>query len=241
VDDPRVEELYAAPLEEFTARRNELAKAIAAEGDKEAAAAVRKLQKPNATGWALNQLARSESAAVNQLLETAERLRAAQRGESGDLRGLHREVRDQVAKLLAGAQSIVEGAGKHATQTLKNQVTQSLMAAAAEETAGAQLRAGQLTRELEPGGFDRSDDLFVASQPETSSSRHRKEAQERVAVLAKEAEEAQSEAEQLAEEAGRAERSARRARARAEDAAATAEALRARADAAQNALQSEPE
>lgn len=238
IADEQLDALYAGPLEAFTAGRNNVAKELAAAGDKDGAAEVRALQKPNVTAWALNQLARQHAAEVDDLLEIAERLRGAQRGESGDLRALHGEVRDKVAKLLARAQAIVESDNKQATQTLKNRVTQSLMAAASDEAAGALLRAGRLARELEPGGFAPSGDLFVSPPPETKSSQRREEARERAASLLEEAEAARLQAQRLADEAARAERTAARARALAEDAAASAEVLQTRAQAARRASES---
>lgn len=238
-DKQGVDALYAGPLEDFTASRNSAAKELTAAGDKDGAAEVRALQKPNVTAWALNQLARKHAAEVDDLLEIAERLRGVQRGESGDLRALHGQVRDQVAKLLAQAQAIVENDNKQATQTLKNRVTQSLMAAASDEEAGALLRAGRLSRELEPGGFAPSGDLFVSPPTDTKTTHRREEARGRAASLLEEAEVARAEAQRLANEAARAERNAERARARAEDAAASAEALHTRADAARRASESQ--
>jgi hypothetical protein len=171
-DPSTVDDLYAAPLDEFTSRRNALAKETGAAGDKELAAEIKQLTKPSAAAWTLNQLVRSDPAGVDDLLDNADKMRAAQRGEGGDLRALNSQVRAQVAKLLAEAQEITESAGRNATQTLKNLVTQSLMAAAAEEEAGAALRAGRLSRELEPGGFQAADgDLVVAPREPAGAAR----------------------------------------------------------------------
>ncbi len=240
VDDRSIADLYAAPLEEFTARRNAIAREVAAAGEKLDAAELRALPKPNAAAWALNQLARQDPEGIDRLLDTSESLRRAQHEDGGDLRALHAQTRAQVATLVTRAQSIVEANGRKATQALKKQVAQSLMAAAADERAGEQLRAGRLTRELEPGGFEPSgDDLFVPRAPQAPSSPRRQEAEARVTTLAQEAEAASAHAKGLAEEADRAQRVARRARARAEDAAAAAESKRARADAARRALRPE--
>jgi len=50
--EERLDELYALPLDEFTAARNELAKALRAEGKREEADAVKALAKPSVTAWA---------------------------------------------------------------------------------------------------------------------------------------------------------------------------------------------
>jgi hypothetical protein len=235
-DDAAIDDLYAAPLDEFTSRRNALAKELSSAGEKERAAEVKRLGKPSAAAWTLNQLARTDPSGVGELLQTAEKLRAAQRGEGGDLRSLNAEVRSQVTKLLAEAQAITESGGRQATQTLKNLVAQSLMAAAADGDAGDALRAGRLARELQPGGFDAAgSDLFV-SAPRPQRSAHEAEVHDRAIKLAEDADAAEAEAKKLAAEADHAEREARRARTKAEEAALSAHALRAKADAASDAL-----
>ncbi|MEA2507243.1 MAG: hypothetical protein QOH48_1861 [Actinomycetota bacterium] len=235
VDSGRLDALYAAPLEEFTAQRNRVAKELTAGGDKDGAAEVRALQKPNTTAWTLNQLTRSDPDAVDELLATANKLRRVQQGEAGDLRALHAQVRNQVAKLLARAQAVLEEGNKQATQSVKNRLTQSLMAAASDDQAGATLREGRLARELEPGGFAPTGDLFVSFPPESKSSQRADEARERASTLLEEAETARAEAQELEDEANRAEKAAVRARAKAEGARASAEALQARAEAARDA------
>jgi hypothetical protein len=237
-DDGAIDQLFAAPLDEFTSRRNALAKDLSSAGDKERAAEVKRLGKPSAAAWTLNQLARSDPSGVADLLETADRLRAAQRGEGGDLRSLNAEIRSQVTELLGEAQAITESSGRQATQTLKNLVTQSLMAAAGNENAGAALRAGRLSRELQPGGFDTAgSDLFVSAAPPERSPRQA-EAEARADQLTEEADAAEAEAKRLATEADHAEREAVRARTRAEEAASSAAAKRAKADGAVSALNS---
>ncbi|MEA2508761.1 MAG: hypothetical protein QOG21_843 [Actinomycetota bacterium] len=236
IEDGATDELYAAPLDEFTARRNVRAKELSGAGDKERAAEVKRLAKPSVAAWTLNQLARSDPTGVNDLLESAGRLRAAQRGEGGDLRDLNAEVRSQVAKLLGEAQGITEASGRQATQQLKNLVTQSLMAAAADEEAGAALRAGRLSRELEPGGFDATGSDSFESAPQPARSPRQAEAETRAVELAEDADAAEAEAKKLAKEAGRAEREAMRARTKAEEATASAAAKRAKADSAAGVL-----
>ncbi|MDP9234616.1 MAG: hypothetical protein M3P01_08705 [Actinomycetota bacterium] len=239
IDEASIDALFSASLDEFTSRRNALAKELAGAGEKERAAEVKGLQKPSVPAWALNQLALTDASGVAELLDLADQLRAAQRGDGGDLRKLNAQVRAQVAKLLGEAQAIAEANGRAVTQSLKNLVTQSLMAAAAEEEAGAQLRAGRLSRELQPGGFDSASSDAYAWSPEPARSPRQKEAEERAAVLAEEADAAEAEANQLAKEAERAEREAARARARADEAAVAAGKKRARSDSAASTAERE--
>src|SRR6478672_7443599 len=73
-----IDDLFALPLEHFTAARNELVKQLKREGDAEAAEHVRSLSKPTVAAWAANQLARRDPEGVRSLLNVAARLRNAQ-------------------------------------------------------------------------------------------------------------------------------------------------------------------
>src|SRR3954452_25543843 len=73
-----IDQLFALPLDEFTAARNELAKRLKQEGDAETAETVRAMTKPSVAAWAVNQLARREPEAVRSLLNLGSRLRSAQ-------------------------------------------------------------------------------------------------------------------------------------------------------------------
>src|SRR5215208_532649 len=71
-------ELYALPPGDFTSARDARVKELRADGDRDAAAAVKALRRPTVAAWALNQLARSRAKDVERLLEAGERLRSAQ-------------------------------------------------------------------------------------------------------------------------------------------------------------------
>jgi hypothetical protein len=129
-------DLYGLPLEEFTAARNALAKERPeAKG----------LRKPSAAAFALNQLARRHADELDAFLGAAAQLRHAQL-KGGDVRGATQEERQALQRLL-------QLAGEYTTSTQIDRVRQTLQAAAVDEEAAAQLRAGRLERELEPGGF----------------------------------------------------------------------------------------
>ena len=53
-----IDRLYALPREEFTPQRDELAKRLREEGDRDGAAAVKALRKPTIAAWAVNQVQR---------------------------------------------------------------------------------------------------------------------------------------------------------------------------------------
>ena len=76
--DREIDRLYALPLDEFTARRNELAKRLKKEGEGEAADEVASLVKPSVPAWTINQLARRQKKEMQSLLAAGARLRKAQ-------------------------------------------------------------------------------------------------------------------------------------------------------------------
>ncbi len=62
-----LDELYGVPVEEFIAKRDELAKKLKAEGDKDGAAEVKKAHKPTLAAHALNLLAREARVELEEL------------------------------------------------------------------------------------------------------------------------------------------------------------------------------
>ena len=53
-----LDRLYQLPLSEFTSARDELTRRLRAEGEREKAEEIKKLRKPTAAVWVVNQLAR---------------------------------------------------------------------------------------------------------------------------------------------------------------------------------------
>jgi hypothetical protein len=73
-----IDRLYQVPLDEFTAARNALAKDAGARAPE-----IRKLEKPNLAAWAVNQLYWRARKTYDELIESAEGLRAEQRKQLG--------------------------------------------------------------------------------------------------------------------------------------------------------------
>src|SRR5260221_6788543 len=63
-----IDELYARPAEEFVAARDELARALRSEGEREAADAVKRLRRPSHAAAIVNRLARDEPELAEALL-----------------------------------------------------------------------------------------------------------------------------------------------------------------------------
>ncbi len=111
-----IERLYALPLDEFTARRNELAKRLKKQGEGDAADEVTALVKPTVPAWTINQLARRQKKEVQALLATGTRLRKAQEralagGGADALQAAQAEERQSVRDLTQRAAAILEEAG----------------------------------------------------------------------------------------------------------------------------------
>jgi hypothetical protein len=77
-----IERLYALPLDEFTRERDELAKRLRADGDRDAAAAVKALKKPSVAAWAVNQVRRDRPEDMRRLLDVTEELHRVYAGLS---------------------------------------------------------------------------------------------------------------------------------------------------------------
>ena len=171
------DELYGLPLGEFTGARDERAKALRKEGDREAADAVKALRKPTVAAWALNQLARRRREDLDRLLEAGRELRAAQDQllEGGDRAAFTRAAaaeRELVAELAAAATALAADEGQRGAG-LREKVAETLHAAALDEETAAELDAGRLLREREAiGGFGAA--LPATAPPAAASARGRK-------------------------------------------------------------------
>jgi hypothetical protein len=232
--------LYALPLEEFVRERDALAKRLRDEGNREEADAVKRLRKPSVVAWAVNQLAHRRPDELGRFLETADRLRDAQTGRSGDFAEAAAAERDAVRKLTRTAGSLLSESGRSASGATLDRVARTLHAAAADDEARAELERGVLTEEVEATGFGGllgalSPSARKAAAPKKAEERddraeRRKEARAALAraraharELRQDATAAEREAAQLRRAAERAERDAQQARGRAEGAEAEVE------------------
>ena len=76
--DGDLDRLYQLPLSEFTSARNELARELRAQGEREKADEIKQLRKPTAAVWVVNQLARERPLDVQRLLNAGEALTKSQ-------------------------------------------------------------------------------------------------------------------------------------------------------------------
>ena len=245
-DDDELDNLYALPLAEFIAERNALAKRLS---DPE----IRKLKKPTVPAWAVNQLVRRREVDVRRLLRAGEKLEEAQReavlgGKQRPFEEARRDEREAVRRLRSAAAELLREGGHPANDATLERVAKTLNAAAATETGRAALRAGRLTEEIEPQGFDalaalagsiperRPAKASAQKAPTQADRRRAKQAREEADAARREAETARREAADVEarvadaeRELRNAERAVEKARAAAARAADKAERLEARA------------
>jgi hypothetical protein len=151
-----IDALFQLSLTEFTEARNALAKHLKNEGRTLDAERVKGLAKPPAPAWAVNQLYWQDPKAIERLLTLGERVRKAQTGQlkNADLRALLEEKKQMTTALLTKASAILEEAGQAASADSMRRVSATLEALAAWGDTEGVPRAGRLTAELEPPGFD---------------------------------------------------------------------------------------
>lgn len=153
------DQLYGVALEQFVPERSVLAKALRTAGDREAAARVAKLPKPSVAAWAVNQLVRTQRAQLASLFDAGDAVIAAQSslldgsGDAGSLRDAAQREREAVDALVVTARGLLSSSGNELSQSMLDRISATLNAAALDEDAREQVRAGRLVRELEHVGF----------------------------------------------------------------------------------------
>jgi len=229
-----VRALYAVEPEAFVAARDQLAKRLVADGDGDAAAAVKKLRKPTVAAWAIDRAARSQPELVEELLAAGERLTSAQRravsGARGtdDLRRAGDERRALIRRLTDLAARALEDAGR-AGEHARDEIAGTFEAATLDPAVADQVRAGVLERTVRPSGGLGSLEGFTVVEGGAATSSAKKPS----ATAKREAEKAVAEAEKARAAADAAARRAEEAGAAAAEAARQAQERKAAALAAE--------
>ncbi len=166
-DDGEVAALYQVPLGEFTAARNALARKLGAAG-----ADIRRLEKPHAAAWAVNQLFWQRRADYDALTEVAGTMRNAHArmlsGRKADVAQAESRHDDIVRAAAQTIRELASAAGETLSAETLKAVTETLRALPSEDLPG------QLTRPLKPLGFSALIALGVRSAgpgPQRSGSR----------------------------------------------------------------------
>ena len=147
-------ELYGLPPGQFTAARTDLAKQARSNGDRDAAAVIAKLPKPNVVAWLANQLARRDPAGLRPLLDLGESLRQATADlDAAQLSQLSRQQRQVVSDLTGRARELAAEAGQAVSDSTVRGLEDTLHAALADEQAAQEVIRGQLAAGLSRTGF----------------------------------------------------------------------------------------
>jgi len=193
------DELFEAPLDEFTRRRDDLAARLRDEGLTSEANEVKKLRRPTVVAWAVNQLARKHRDALAKLLQLQRDIgRATSREQINELSSRRREL---VSELLDRAAAILEDGGHPANAQTKQKVTQTLLATNSDEQREI-VAEGRLQQEIASGSFgDAAVATPTSRMPKESKASER--ARETVQRLTTELKEARAEVQRLTREARR--------------------------------------
>src|SRR5262245_13502999 len=140
-DDPR-DELADVPPHEFVKARDALVTRLRQEGDTTAAKSVAAMKRPPVTVWAVNRLAREASDTVEELIESADRMKQAQLGHGGaatDLGAATARHRSVLSKLARRADTVLGSAGIRSSAEILRRIETTLTAAASDKDLRAAL------------------------------------------------------------------------------------------------------
>jgi hypothetical protein len=166
-DPDPIARLYGLDLEDFVGERDALAKRLRADGDRDGAAAVKKLAKPTRAAWAVNRLVRDRPEEVEALVAAGATLAGAQEqlldgADAGVLRGAAEAARALVDALAEEAP--VDGAAR-------DKVRATLHAATVDEDVRDEVAAGRVTKERSASGFGGLEAMIAAGRVGTPSKR----------------------------------------------------------------------
>jgi hypothetical protein len=162
-----IDQLFVLPLEQFTAARNALAARLKKSGQADEAERVKALGKPSVSAWAVNQIYWKHRAAFDRLISTGERLLAAQKsqlsGKAADVRTLLDARREVLSELSQLADSLLQQAGHSPTPDKSRRITTTLEALSVSASL-PDVRAGRLTDDVDPPGFEFFASLIPATR-----------------------------------------------------------------------------
>jgi hypothetical protein len=160
--DTEIDPLFQLPLAEFTSARNALAAHLKKQGRAVEAGRVKALAKPPAPAWAVNQLYWEDPKSFEALLTAGQRVRHAQAGKlrNVDLRVLLDEKKQLMRALIERATAVLAAGGQTASADVMRRVSTTLESLAAWGERDGIPKAGRLTADLDPPGFDTLSELM---------------------------------------------------------------------------------
>jgi hypothetical protein len=152
----RLDQLFRAPEEEFTAKRNELARSLREDGEGEAADWLKSLKKPSKAAWLVNQLATRKPKEVGELLEAGAELRQVQEEmlagapDRDKLRDAAASEQRVIDSLLRTAEAI--GREHGVGSQILTRVGETLQAASSDTDVAEAIERGHLVKEQRAAG-----------------------------------------------------------------------------------------
>lgn len=160
------EELYGLLPGEFTGTRNQWAKQAKADGDPDLSKRVTELRKPSVAAWVVNMMMRHQGEQMGQVLDLGASLRQAQTDLDGDaLRELTRQRRQLTTAVTHEARTLAGQLGQKVTESVADQVQDTLHAAMVDEQAAAAVRSGLLVSPLAATGVGSADVVDAVAVP----------------------------------------------------------------------------
>jgi len=158
-----LEEVYAVPPKEFTRARNARVAALARSGHHDAAEALRRLRRPPASLWAVNQLGRTDRKRLDAFVDAVARLHRTQLRDPRGVGEAARQQRATLDALLDAAGEQLAAIGVKASPGVMSRMSNTLQGAAVDPRRADELRQGRLTEELAAPGFE----VFAGARPVT--------------------------------------------------------------------------
>jgi hypothetical protein len=156
--EDEVDALFKLPLGEFTPARNALAARLKKAGQQAMADAAKAVPKPSVAAWVVNQLYWRHRGPFDRLIAAGDRFRQVQSTQqtrnSAGVREHLEARREAQAALVRIAADVLRDGGYSGTRDMLRRVTSTLEALSTYGSLPDAPRAGRLTAELEPPGFD---------------------------------------------------------------------------------------
>jgi hypothetical protein len=152
--EQRLDELYREHPEDFVAIRNDLVKALTADGDRDEAERLKKLRRPTTTAWLINRVSLDSPelldgfAAASRAVEEAQRRALAGDEEATiEWRAAAAREREATADVVEGAERVARDAGHPASPRALELVVETLRAAGGDPGLRDHVVGGRLERE----------------------------------------------------------------------------------------------
>ena len=148
------DELYGLLPEEFAATRKMRAGEAQAAGNRDLAAAIRRLRRPTTSAWLANLLVRERPTQIAHLLELGTAMHRAQADLLGEeMRLLSQQRQEVVTSLSDGARQLARDLGKQTSDATMRELEETLEAAIADSAARDALGSGHLATAMRYSGL----------------------------------------------------------------------------------------